>query len=189
MDNCFSNQERVAIVDEKNRVTGAAPRAEMRRLNLIHRATYILVFNSAGELFIHKRTAFKDLYPGHYDVAAGGVVLAGEEYEEGVRRELEEELGISGVRLTRLFDFYHSSENNRVWGMVFSCIYDGPMVFQAEEVESGCFMKMEQVLQMMETRPFTPDGVMVLRRYLDLSAQGVSGGSLFNDTSRYVRPG
>ncbi len=159
--------EKVVIVDEANRVTGSASRSEMRRHNLIHRATYVLVFNSQGNLFVHKRTACKDLYPGHYDVAAGGVVLAGERYEEGAKRELEEELGISGTRLTKSFDFYHQSRHNRVWGRVFSCIHDGPVRLQKEEVEHGCFMEIGQILRMMGTHPFTPDGVLVLRRYLD----------------------
>ncbi|NIR17298.1 MAG: NUDIX domain-containing protein, partial [Desulfobacterales bacterium] len=71
---------------------------------LPHRATYILVFNSGGELYVQKRTQTKDVFPGYYDVAAGGVVLAGESYEEGAVRELLEELGIRGTPLEELFD-------------------------------------------------------------------------------------
>jgi len=32
---------------------------------------------------------------------------AGESYEENARREVEEELGIKGVPLTHLFNFYY----------------------------------------------------------------------------------
>ncbi len=53
----------------------------MRKENLIHRATYILVFNSKGELFLQKRTKTKDVYPGYYDPVAGGVVTIGEDCE------------------------------------------------------------------------------------------------------------
>ena len=70
--------ELVLIVDKDNNETGSAPRHEMRAGGLPHRACYILVFNSRGELFVQKRTMCKDIYPGYYDVAAGGVVLAGE---------------------------------------------------------------------------------------------------------------
>ena len=92
--------EMVAIVDEHNRVTGQARRAVMRAGHLIHRACYILVFNGRGELFVQKRTPNKDIYPGYYEVAAGGVVLAGESYEESAVRELAEELGISAPPLS-----------------------------------------------------------------------------------------
>ena len=74
--------ELVTIVDKDNNEVGVVPRREMRSGRLRHRATYILVVKSKGELFVQKRTQTKDVFPGYYDVAAGGVVLAGESYEE-----------------------------------------------------------------------------------------------------------
>src|SRR5262245_39916002 len=112
--------EIVAIVDDHNTVVGAAPRHEMRAQRLPHRSTYILVFNSQGELYVQKRTLTKDVFPGYYDVAAGGVVLASESYEQGAMRELEEEMGIRSVPLNRLFDFYFEDEHTRLWGCAFS---------------------------------------------------------------------
>src|SRR5437667_2569995 len=108
--------EIVVIVDEHNNVVGAAPRREMRVKRLPHRSTYILVFNSQGELYVQKRTMTKDVFPGYYDPATGGVVLAGESYEEGARRELAEELSIHDVPLTSLFTFYFAAERTRAWG-------------------------------------------------------------------------
>ena len=99
-------EEIVTIVDDRNNVVGAEPRWRMRSYGLPHRATYILVFNSAGELFVQKRADSKDIYPGHYDVAAGGVVMAGESYESAAMRELEEELGIRDTPLEQQFDFF-----------------------------------------------------------------------------------
>jgi isopentenyldiphosphate isomerase len=162
-----SADEIVAIVDEHNNVVGAAPRWEMRAQRLPHRSTYILVFNSQRELYVQKRTLTKDVFPGYYDPATGGVVLAGESYEQGAKRELEEEMGIRDLPLTRLFDFYFADEKTQVWGGVFSCVYDGEVVLQEEEVESGAFMQIGDILSQAETEPFTPDGLYVLRRYLD----------------------
>jgi 8-oxo-dGTP pyrophosphatase MutT (NUDIX family) len=158
--------EIVAIVDEHNHVVGAALRREMRAKRLPHRSTYILVFNARGELYVQKRTMTKDVFPGYYDVAAGGVVLAGESYEQGAARELEEEMGIRGVPLTRLFDFYFENERTRLWGCAFSCVHDGPIALQEEEVESGAFMAVDKILCQAAAEPFTPDGMYVLRRYL-----------------------
>ncbi len=161
-----AGDEIVAIVDAQNMVVGAAPRREMRAKRLTHRSTYILVFNSQRELYVQKRTLTKDVFPGYYDVAAGGVVLAGETYEQGAERELEEEMGIRGVPLTRLFDFYFENEHTRLWGCAFSCIYDGEVVLQEEEVENGAFVPVSDVLRRALTEPFTPDGMSVLRRSL-----------------------
>lgn len=164
-----TSQEIVAIVDENNREIGRTTRAEMRTRCLIHRATYILVFNSRNQLFVQKRTDTKDIYPGFYEIAAGGVVLAGESYEDSARRELQEELGVAADNLSHLFDHYHDDGKNRVWGRVFSCFHNGPFRLQEEEVASGEFKDMEEVQAMMREKPFCPDGVYILRRYLGIS--------------------
>lgn len=161
-----SAQELVAIVDRDNRVIGSAPRHEMRAQNLIHRATYILVFNQRGELFVQLRTMSKDLYPGYYDVATGGVVLAGESYEESAARELAEELGVTGVALAAHFDFYHAMADNRVWGRLFSCVHNGPFILHAEEVAAGAFYPLAAIEKMTHAHPFTPDSLLVLERFL-----------------------
>jgi isopentenyldiphosphate isomerase len=158
--------EIITIVDENNSAVGSAPRREMRAKALPHRATYVLVFNSQGELYVQKRTMTKDVFPGYCDPAAGGVVLAGEEYEHGALREVEEEMGVRGVPLMPLFEFYHQDERNRVWGAAFSCVYDGEIVLQEEEVESGFFMATAEILRLAETEPFTPDGLYVMKRYI-----------------------
>jgi 8-oxo-dGTP pyrophosphatase MutT (NUDIX family) len=107
------------------------------------------------------------VFPGYYDPAAGGVVLAGESYEESATRELAEEMGIRGVPLTRLFDFYFEDEHVRVWGGAFSCVYDGELILQKEEVESVVLMTPDDVLRRAGTERFTPDGLYVVRRYLE----------------------
>ncbi|NTV15437.1 MAG: NUDIX hydrolase YfcD [Desulfobulbaceae bacterium] len=160
----MGSSELVAIVDESNRLIGQASRAEMRAGRLIHRASYILVFNHLGELFVQKRTANKDIYPGFYDVAAGGVVLAGESYEESAARELGEELGISAP-LTFCFDHYQVSPDNRVWGRVFTCRHNGPMRLQVEEVAEGFFLALPAVLALSQRASFTPDGLEIMARF------------------------
>lgn len=85
--------ELVTIVDAENRVIGSAPKSRMRKERLIHRASFILVFNDTGEMFVQKRTMTKDIYPGLWDVAAGGVVLA----DESFTLSAELELGASGA--------------------------------------------------------------------------------------------
>jgi len=63
--------EYVDIVDENDRIIKCVTRKEMRKNGLRHRGTAILVFNSHGQLFVHKRTITKDIFPGFYDIAVG----------------------------------------------------------------------------------------------------------------------
>lgn len=157
--------EIVLIVDERDDVVGEVPRPIMRARGLLHRVTYILVFDSLGRLFVQKRTKTKDLYPGYYDLAAGGVVCAGESYAQSAKREAWEELGVDQP-LTAHFKYFFEQNNNRCWGQVFSCVHDGPFTLQREEVESGEFMTVDEVTG-GKINPVTPDTKAVFQRYLE----------------------
>lgn len=163
-ENQMSSSEIVQIVDSENRETGVTSRAEMRKNNLIHRATYILVFNQKGELFIQKRTMTKDVFPGLWDIAAGGVVQAGESYDLSAKRELKEELGVESETLQHRFDYYYDTEKNKVWGRVYTCIHEGPFTLQAEEIDEGKFLSIDDIFTLHKTNPVTPDGMEILKR-------------------------
>lgn len=156
-------------MDRDNRVTGSATRRQMRAERLPHRCSYILVFNSAGELLVQKRTETKDIYPGYWDPAAGGVMQFGETYEENAEREVAEEMGIRGVPLTPLFDLWFEDERSAVWGRAFTCVWDGVVTPQVEEVQFVEAMSPADVLRRAaEGEQFTPDGLAIVRRYLAL---------------------
>jgi 8-oxo-dGTP pyrophosphatase MutT (NUDIX family) len=159
-----ARDELVAIVDEENRVAGSAPRWVMRRDGLLHRATYVFVFDPAGLLYVQQRTLTKDVYPGYWDLAAGGVVLDGETYLQSAQRELEEELGIGGVPLEEWFRFYFEDGSSRVFGAAYGCVYDGPLRLQAEEVVCVERMRVDDILSGAGGFKFTPDSLLALRR-------------------------
>jgi isopentenyldiphosphate isomerase len=97
------------------------------------------VFDTAGNLFVHLRTATKDLYPSHWDPAVGGVLAAGESFEDGARRELAEELGITAP-LTALFPFRYDDRATVVHAMVYATVHGGPFRLQPEEIVEGRFV-------------------------------------------------
>lgn len=156
--------EIVQIVDRDNRPVATVKRSIMRKMGLTHRASYVLVLNASNQLFVQKRTQTKDIFPGFWDVAAGGVVLAGEDYRYSAERELKEELGVGHVPLKFLFDHYYEDGSNKVWGHVFSCRHEGPFTLQEEEVEYGKFLSVPEIFQLSEHEAFTPDGIEILKR-------------------------
>ncbi|AOZ13505.1 NUDIX hydrolase [Pseudomonas lundensis] len=162
-----SDAEQVAWVDREDRLLGSLPRAELRDRGEIGRGTFILLFNSSGELCVHQRTMSKALYPGYWDVAAGGMVGVDETYAESAARELYEELGVSGVPLTAHERFYFDCPDNHLWCAVFSAVWDGPLHVQPEEVQQACFMPVAQALRLSQTQPYCPDSLAALKRYLD----------------------
>jgi len=161
-----SDAELIAWVDRQDQLLGSLPRAELRERGLIGRGTYILLFNSAGELCVHRRTLSKAIYPGYWDVAAGGMVQADESYVESAARELEEELGVAGVELTAHEQFFFDQPDNRLWCAVFSAVWDGPLKLQPEEVIEARFIAVDQVLRQTAEKPYCPDSLAALKRYL-----------------------
>jgi isopentenyldiphosphate isomerase len=153
--------ELVDVVDDAGRTIGTVTRREMRARRLPHRSVYLLVFNGRGELFVHLRTADKDVYPSHWDVAIGGVLTAGESYDDGVRREAREELGVDVVA-ERLFAFRYADTGNVVHGMVYRARHDGPFRLQPEEIVRGEFVAAVDVAPRARRDAFCPDGLAVL---------------------------
>ncbi len=83
----------IDIVDEDDRVVDVVTRREMRARNLRHRSVGIAVLDAEGRVLIHRRADTKDVWPGRWDLAVGGVVDSGERWEVAAARELAEEIG------------------------------------------------------------------------------------------------
>jgi isopentenyldiphosphate isomerase len=157
--------ELVDVIDDDGHTIGVVTRHAIRKQRLPHRCTYVLVFNRCGEWFVHLRTATKDVYPSYWDVCVGGVLAAGETFEQGTLREIKEELGVDAMP-EELFPFRYADERTTVQAMVYRLIHDGPFQLQAEEIVRGEFVPLTNVMRRIETEPFCPDGVAVLQTYI-----------------------
>jgi isopentenyldiphosphate isomerase len=157
-------EELVDVVDDGGRVVATVSRREMRARRLPHRSAYVLVFNRRGELFVHLRAATKDVYPGCWDVAIGGVLAAGESFDGGARREAREELGVD-VMPEPLFALRYADAATVVHGMAYRVGHDGPFRLQPEEILRGEFVPLDEVAARAAAAPFCPDGLAVLAEY------------------------
>ena len=158
--------------DDSGRVTGSAPRRRVRAENLPHAATAVLVRRPDGAVYVHRRTDTKDVFPGMHDAFAGGCVAAGEDPLEAARRELAEELGISGVELSPRFRRWYRDERTHYLAFGFETVWDGPVVHQPEEVAEGGWMPWEELLSRLSdpTWSFVPDGRAGIRWLLESAA-------------------
>lgn len=157
-----ASEELVDIVDHDDNVLYQCTRKEMRAQVLCHRAVFIAVVNSAGELLIHQRSAMKDLWPSFWDIAVGGVVAAGESYDSAALRELDEEVGISGVPLVELGVGTYSDEEVSLVGRCFMVKYDGPLVLRDGEVVTTEWVSQSDLQQRLAERKFLPDSKELL---------------------------
>jgi 8-oxo-dGTP pyrophosphatase MutT (NUDIX family) len=158
--------EQIALVDEHGAVVGSAARSVVRRDNLRHAATAVLVRDPAGRIYLHQRTDAKDWAPGHWDVAAGGVVRVGEEPEASARRELAEELGITVPALTALGAHLYEDDTVRCFEHAYEVVWEGPIRHQPEEVADGRWVTPAELAAILAdpTVPFVPDTAQLLGR-------------------------
>lgn len=174
--------ERVALYDEHGSVVGAVARSVMRRDNLWHAASSILVHDGRGAVYLHRRTATKDVYPALLDFAAGGVVLDGEDPALGAVREVAEELGVRGAVLSAGGVVPYADPQTRYHAHRFTVEWTGPLVWQPEEVEWGAWVPLTELVARVADEPgsFVPDSVAVWRdilsRWLESGAPAPSAG-------------
>lgn len=152
-----SATEMFDVVDEEDRVVGPEPRESVHVNNLRHRAVHILITNGAGELFLQKRSIWKDKNPGLWDSSCAGHVDAGETYERAAERELSEEIGIQ-CEIKPIGRLPCTEATGWEFIQVFHGIHEGPFRLAPLELETGAFFAVEQVRAWLERSPgdFSP---------------------------------
>jgi 8-oxo-dGTP pyrophosphatase MutT (NUDIX family) len=158
------SDELVAVYDRTGEVVGVEQRSTVYARGLWHATSGVLVRSVDGErIYVHRRTDTKSVYPGMHDCLAGGVVDPGETVEVTAIRELEEELGITGVDLRPLTEASWDGEWNgkpmRCHLFAFEATYDGPIHHQASEIVDGWWWTDAQLAAHLAdpTWPFVPD--------------------------------
>ena len=166
------------VVDENNRVTGSASRHEVHAKKLRHRAVHVFVFNKAGELFLQKRSRWKDKQPRKWDSSAAGHLNAGDEYDATGARELAEELGVQcPVELLGCIDACSGTG----WEFVrlYRALHEGPFVLARSEIECGAFFPMDIVRRWAGARPgdFAP-GFLECLKVFDAGVEKSSSNAM-----------
>jgi 8-oxo-dGTP pyrophosphatase MutT (NUDIX family) len=164
--------ESVEVLDGEGRSVAVVTRGELRRGNLRHRAVYVLVLDSGGRLLVHRRAAWKDVYPGRWDVAFGGVVRAGEGAGETARRELAEEAGID-VPLRWLGGGRYEDARARVLGDVYLAESDGPFTFADGEVVETAWVELSGLRDWLARHEVCDDSVALSLPLLEAGGGGV----------------
>jgi isopentenyldiphosphate isomerase len=156
------------LVDDHNRVVGRIARKKVHGdPSLQHRAVHVFVRNSAGELFLQKRSADKRIQPGKWDTSIGGHVESGQSYEAAALKEAFEELGLAPedtLRLRFSHEYIWKSPVETEHVRTYMLDYEGPFRLQPEEVDAGRFWSIEELKAAAGTGTLTPNLEEELRR-------------------------
>ena len=116
------------------------------------------MLTTRDELVVHRRAEWKDVYPGWWDVCFGGVLGAGEAWDDAARRELREEAGIEAtpelVGIDR-WDRPGVGLNARIYLVT----HDGPYPCPDGEVVEVATVPLTDLDDWLDGRSVCPDSV------------------------------
>jgi isopentenyldiphosphate isomerase len=160
-------------LDENGEAIGRATREECHGGSfLLHPVVHVLVYNRSGMLLLQKRSESKDIQPGRWDTSVGGHLHSGETVEEALHRETGEELGIHGPEFEKLYTYILESDIERERVTTFRCTWDGPVCFQAEEIDEVRFFTPVEIESLLGSGFFTPNFEEEWRRYRKITKMG-----------------
>jgi isopentenyl-diphosphate delta-isomerase type 1 len=153
--------EPVDLVDKNDKVIGTTTKEHAHQTGEIHRAVHVFVFNSEGKIFLQLRAKDKFLFPGVWDSSVGEHIKKSEEYETAAIRGLQEELGIKKIKLFFVgkeeIDYEDEKVHNHEFVALYSCVFDGAIKIEKEELDDGNFFSIEEAKKMIvekKTAPF-----------------------------------
>ncbi len=155
--------EPVEVVDPDGTVLRVVPRRVMRAERLMHRAVFVAVQHPDGRLLAHRRSEAKDIWPGWWDVAVGGVVAVGEAWDEAAVRELAEEVGVTGVAPEPLGGGTYVDDEVAILGRCYRVVHPGPFTFADGEVVEAEWVHLHQLAPPADPdRRYLPDSLALL---------------------------
>lgn len=157
-----SPNEMVEEVDMLGNVLRLVTRRQMRAERLGHRSVFIAVVSESGDLLVHRRAETKDLWPGWWDVAVGGVIAPGEGDDVAAARELAEELGVRGAPLEKIGTGAYQDSVVRLVGTIYRCRTDGPFSFADEEITEAHWVSPHELSEWLRAKSFLPDSVALV---------------------------
>jgi len=102
-------EETVDVIDERDRITGQAPKTLVHLQGLRHRVAAVLLQGEDGKYLIPTASGIKAEAGLLYHSAAGHV-LSGESYVDSAKRELQEETGLPAEELEYLGAFWFEKD-------------------------------------------------------------------------------
>lgn len=145
------------MVDQNDVPLGTIDKMEAHQKALLHRAFSVFIFNSKGQMLLQQRAKNKYHSAGLWTNACCSHPYQEQDTLAAAEKRLQEEMGFT-TSLTKTFEFvYKASFDNGLteyeYDHVFTGKYDGEIVPDKSEVESFCFMDMDEIKTSIAAHP------------------------------------
>ena len=143
--------EYLDLVNENDEVIGKEDRDIIYKNGWRNfRVINIMIFTSDNKIIVPKRSANRRVFPNCYDCSVGGHVSSGETYEQAAYRELEEELGITDVKLKEIGYFKPNDIGTSAFSKMYKLIYDKPLNYDKDGIQAIYYMTKGEISKLIE---------------------------------------
>lgn len=148
---------KIIIVDRNDNEIGVKERSEITHDD-IYRVSGLWLINDKGEILLAQRSFNKHPAhsPGKWGPAVAGTVEEDETYEENIKKEIEEELGVKTLDLKETEKKFRDTGVRRYFVKIFTSVLDKPaeeFVIPKDEVEQVKWFSKDELRQWVEDKP------------------------------------
>jgi len=153
-----ADEEWFDIVDAEGNVRGKAPRSACHaQKGLLHPVVHLHVLNSQDRIFLQKRSAQKQIQPDKWDTAVGGHVSSGEKVDAALKREAQEELGLSDFQAVPVARYVWESDIESELVYMFVTRTNQQPLINPSEISEGKFWKIRKIREALSKGVLTPN--------------------------------
>jgi isopentenyldiphosphate isomerase len=149
----------IQVVNQNDEPVNGQSLQTVHDQGLIHRVIHVIVEDEHGHILLQKRSSNLSIYPNCWDISVGGHVDLGEGYQETATRELQEELGLSGLQLVERGHYYYElTINNKLlkrFATDFKATisHDTPIHFPPDEISAVQWQSVAEIKQLIKAHP------------------------------------
>eukprot|EP00188_Purpureofilum_apyrenoidigerum_P003253 Plantae.Rhodophyta-Purpureofilum_apyrenoidigerum.ctg33520.p1 GENE.Plantae.Rhodophyta-Purpureofilum_apyrenoidigerum.ctg33520~~Plantae.Rhodophyta-Purpureofilum_apyrenoidigerum.ctg33520.p1 ORF type:complete len:206 (+),score=24.99 Plantae.Rhodophyta-Purpureofilum_apyrenoidigerum.ctg33520:36-620(+) len=156
-----NEHEWLDVVNKENVIVGRERRGIVHRDGLMHRAVYVLVFDTSRRLLLQRRSPEKKIGPGKWDLSCAEHLQVGESYRHAAFRGATEELGMTlsdcmaCVRPAKLQCLRYPAKNVKDFEFIeiYAACTDAVPKPDPVEVAEVCFWSLDSLERAVQEQP------------------------------------
>ncbi|MEI7917806.1 MAG: NUDIX domain-containing protein [Candidatus Saccharibacteria bacterium] len=141
--------------------------------NQYYRIARIILQDETGRILIQRRSQTKKTSPNTWTDSASGHVETGETYEDAIRRETKEEIGIDLTSIKYLGEIPTKHEHNGTDLTILNGVFKGQISSQTQfvldpiEVSDAKWIELNEVKSLISKNPndFSPGFKIIIKTY------------------------